>query len=491
MKRFLSAGIPVKILSILSLLALLALLLPMLNAAKYDVPSADDYGYGIDTYFAWKETGSFLKVLEAAFHQIGATYRGWQGSFSAIFMFLMNPMIYGEQYYQICPWLIIGMLLAGIFSLTITVWKGIYGASLHEAVFIAVIWAVLCTQFLPRASQGFYWYNGAVYYTFFFGLAACTYALLLRFLLRKEGEKGIGRLLTGSVLLFFIGGGNLVTGLTTAVLIVTMEVLLIFLKNEDWKKMLIPAVCFFAGFLINVAAPGNAVRQQFFYRPGVFPSVVIAFRQVWLFSGKWYTLPVIALLLLSLPMLLRIAARTRRTFKAPWLVSLYSVCLSGVMFYPPVYSMTEHNLEQLGRIINIIFFGMMLLTIYNLFYWTGWLLQKGVLRETMFPAAHRNRLSLTFLLLILVLFSFGMTRIKWFDTTSISAFRSYRSGQMGNYWHIYRQRLEILKDPEIRDAVLKRFPSRPYVLFYQELSENPDGNRVIASWYGKDSVIIH
>ena len=96
-----------------------------------------------------------------------------------------------------------------------------------------------------------------------------------------------------------------------------------------------------------------------------------------------------------------------------------------------------------------------------------------------------------YLLVILAVFGFGMTQIKWYDTTSISALRSYRSGEMGNYWHTYKQRLEILKDPEIKDAVLKRFPYRPYVLFFQELSTNPEDNEVVSRWYNKDSVIIH
>ena len=160
------------------------------------------------------------------------------------------------------------------------------------------------------------------------------------------------------------------------------------------------------------------------------------------------------------------------------------------MFYPPIYAMTEHNLDHLGRIINIIFFGMMFLVVFNLFYWIGWLTQKEILPEKLFPAAGKGKFSLIYLLVMMLIFGFGMTRIKWYDTTSISAFRSYRSGEMGNYWYTYKKRVEILKDPEVKDAVLKRFPYRPYVLFYMELSTNPDGNRQVAVWYGKNTVII-
>ena len=490
MKRILSAGIPLRVFAVLALLALALLLAPMLKAAQYDVPSADDYSNGIVTYRALKETGSVLQMLKAAWNRVYDLWFTWQGTFSAIFLFTLNPMIFGEQYYAIGPWLILGMLLAGIFFLTFTVWTRFYGAERSESCIIAVIWAVLCTQFLPKASQGIYWYTGAVYYTFFFGLSAIACAVLLRYILRDENDRGTGKLIVSALLLLFIGGGNLVTGLLMTVLLVSMELLLIFLKRDDWKKLLFPCLCYALSFGLNVAAPGNAERQVFFAQPGMLEAVFLSFREVIRSFGEWFSLPVIALLVLSVPVLWRAASRTGRQFRFPGLVSLYSFCLVGVMFYPPIYAMTEGSLKNLGRITNIIFFGMLFLVLFNLFYWIGWLIRKQILPDRLFPAAAGNRYSLVFLAACLVIFSLGMTGIKWFDTTSISAFRSYRSGQMGNYRHTYKLRLEILKDPEVEDAVLKRFPYRPYVLFYQELSTDPAENGPVAEWYGKNSVVI-
>lgn len=474
----------------LSLLALVLLLVPMLKAAQYDVPSADDYSYGYRTFRAWEDTRSLSEVFKAAGDVVSSTYKTWQGTFSAILLFTLNPMIFGEQYYQIGPWLILGMLLAGIFVLVFTVWRKVFPGSKTECGIIAVIWAVLCTQFLPRASQGIYWYNGAVYYTFFFGLSTAAYTLLLRYILRAPRSPGAGKLAAVSLLLAFIGGGNLVTGLTTAVLLVTMELILILMKNRDWKTLLIPAACYFAAFGVNVSAPGNAFRQRYFIQYGIVRSVLVSFREAGRFFGEWFTLPVISLILLLIPVFWRIAARSGFDFRLPGLLSLYSVCLTAVMFFPPIYAMTDHNLDHLGRIINIIYFGMAFLVIFNLFYWVGWLEKRGILKERSFPASGRGRYSFVYFLALMLVFGFGMTQIKWYDTTSISAFRSYRSGEMGNYWHTYQRRLTILKDPEVKDAVLKRFPYRPYVLFYHELSENPSGNLHVCRWYGKDSVVI-
>ena len=490
MKNFLRKGIPLKIFALLLLAAFILALLPMLKAGQYDVPSADDYSNGLDTYRAWERTGSLREVFRTSFKRVSSLYYSWQGTFTAIFLFTLNPMIFGEQYYQIGFYLVLGMLLAGVFVLAFTVWSRIYKAPRHESLIIALVWAILCTQFLPRASQGLYWYVGAVYYTFFFGLAALAYSLLLRYIYRDEGSSGLGKLITATLLLFLVGGGNLVTGLTTAVLLATMELLLVLRHNKAWKPLLIPAFAFYAAFLINVSAPGNAVRQNYFAQPGLISSVFISFEEMGKFALQWFSLPVLALMVMLIPVFWRIASRYERRFPLPGLVSLYSICLSGVMFYAPVYAMTAHNLDHLGRITNIIFFGMMFLAMFNLYYWIGWLYQHGRLTENHFAGAAKGRYSLACLLLTLLLFGFGMTQIKWFDVTSISAFRSYRSGEMGSYYHTYKGRLEILKDPEVKDAVLKRYPCRPYVLYFQDLSPSAAKNRVIAEWYEKDSVVI-
>ena len=490
MKRITSTGIPVKIFAVLVCLALLLLLLPMLKAAQYDVPAADDYSNGLPTYRAWVRTGSIGPVLKAAWDRVYDLYFGWQGTFSAIFLFTLNPMIFGEQYYQIGPWLILSMLLIGNFCLIFTVFGRLFNAPKAECCIIAAVWTIICTQFLPRASQGIYWYTGAVYYTLFFSFSSLAFAVLLRFLLRKEGERGTGRLIAASLMFLIVGGGNLVTGLTTAVVLVSMEVFLLWRKRQDWKLLLIPIFCYMVSFGLNVAAPGNSARQIYFAQPGLFEAVWLSFREAGRSLGKWFTLPVWALILILIPVLWRIAVRSEIHFEFPALVTLYSVCLTGVMFYPPIYAMTEHNLNNLGRITNIIFFGMLFLAIFNIFYWIGWLVQKKSLTERCFPAGEKGLYSAVLLLLLLIVFAFGMTRIKWYDTTSISAFRSYRSTQMGNYWHTYKQRLEILKDPSVEDAVLKRFPYRPYVLFYMELSEYPEDNTPVASWYGKNTVVV-
>ena len=67
-------GIPLKLFALLSLLALVLLLIPMLKAAEFDVPSADDYNNGLRTYQVWSSTGSLSKVIKAGWERVYDLY---------------------------------------------------------------------------------------------------------------------------------------------------------------------------------------------------------------------------------------------------------------------------------------------------------------------------------------------------------------------------------------------------------------------------------
>lgn len=76
--------------------------------------------------------------------------------------------------------------------------------------------------------------------------------------------------------------------------------------------------------------------------------------------------------------------------------------------------------------------------------------------------------------------------------TSIMAISSMRSGQAQEYHACALRRLETLEDNDIKDAVLESFPSLPYVLYFDDITDDPDDWRNIglSAYYGKDSVIL-
>ena len=151
-------------------LVLTASLVPLLAVAQYSHPSADDYPYAVETHAAWQETGSIWAVLRAAGHTVAQRYQTWQGSFSAIFLFALQPAIFGEGLYGLGTVFLLGAALAAVAAAAAALHK-VTGAPLSACAVLGLLYALVCIQLLPSPAQGYYWWNGASYYwLFFFGL---------------------------------------------------------------------------------------------------------------------------------------------------------------------------------------------------------------------------------------------------------------------------------------------------------------------------------
>ena len=168
---------------------LVASLVPLLAIAQYSHPSADDYPYALATHAAWQETGSIWAVLRAAAHTVAQRYQTWQGSFSAIFLFALQPAIFGEGLYGLGTVFLLGAAMAAVAAAVAALHR-VTGAPLSTCAVLGLLYALVCIQFLPSPAQGYYWWNGASYYwLFFFGLLALC-ALLAR--LMGPGLSGAG-----------------------------------------------------------------------------------------------------------------------------------------------------------------------------------------------------------------------------------------------------------------------------------------------------------
>ena len=108
----------------LAALAALALsLLPLFCIAPYNHPCTDDYNYGAYAAQAVRE-GSPLAALPAALRKTAETYQNWQGTFSAIFLMSLHPAVFGEGFYALTPFLMLGALgLSTFFFLWVCMGK--------------------------------------------------------------------------------------------------------------------------------------------------------------------------------------------------------------------------------------------------------------------------------------------------------------------------------------------------------------------------------
>lgn len=477
------ASLSYKTLLIIFIFILCAFLLPLLSAGMYAVPCADDYSYGYEAHRVFTETGSPLKAVLRGLEHVGEVYTIWQGTYSAIFLFSVQPAIFSERLYALTSVIMLTALTAGCIAVCVELFSGVFGLDKRLSACVGCVCVIACTQLLPSPVQGFYWYNGAIFYTFFYGLSLIAYALGIRCIKSSRRAPCIWL----CVLCAFLGGGNYVTALSCVIAAVSTIVLLALLRDGRWKKLLVPTAVLLVGFGISVAAPGNFIRQSTVAdSPGVFEAIFMSFAQCAGYSLRWFSPALIAILALAAPLLWHGAKKSSFSFRFPLLVPLYSYCVLSAMFCPPIYALG--NVGEF-RLLNIIFFAFVLILLINIFYLLGWAAKKSGKQSSV-----ESRVSLVSLALcaVLSISAAAAAILGGGSFTSASALGILRNGEAKAFHDCAVRRLAVLTDPAVRDAELEDYPSHPYLLYYDDITENPDDwkNTDMASFYGKDSVVI-
>lgn len=486
--RLFNKAIPEKRIFVLLIIVIVCILLPMIVVAFFNFPCADDFTYGLWTHQAWESTHSILKTLNAAWERTRASWMGWQGSYSAIFLFSLQPGIFSENLYFLTTFIMLGSLFTGIAYFCDVLFHHCAGGSHIQVGIICLLLIASLTQLLPSPVEAFYWYNGSMYYTFFFGVSLVFYGKLILFSKLYE-EKLLSkrqictRVFSLTLFSVFLGGANYVTALTTAILLASFFVLLLIGKKKTTIPLLIPIVCFFAGFAVNVLAPGNAVRQQYFTRMSPIRAIFLSFVSAGQSIQNWTTLVLVAIIAFCIPVLYRIAANSKFSFRYPFAVPVVSFCLFASMFTPTLYSQGGN---APARLVNIVFFAYVILAFLNVFYLLG-----SLARLLERNGVHLREYSVGLVLSIAILF-FPACSFTQHTYTSSSALASLVYGGASEYHAAYLERYAIYTDDSVKDVVVSEFKVKPYVLFFSDVQSDPSDwrNTSVAAFYGKSSVTL-
>ena len=465
------------------LVILLLLLIPMFAIARYDVPAADDFSFSCETHAAIVSRGSVTDILSGAVEKAVKVYYTWQGSFSAIFLMALQPAIWGLPYYAFTTWIMVLSLLGGIFFFFHRVLHGVFGVSMSIAGIAAIVASAACTQFLPSPNQSFYWYNGAVYYTFTFAVMIVLIAVVTGYLLYGSWW----RIASSVFLCLIIGGSNYITALFTSIAGMLLLAILMWKKDRRMMTLLLPYVVLLGAFLLSIRAPGNAVRQGFYTdHPGALEAVLLSFRSAVRKMFEWADLRYASCMIFLIPILWAGAGESQFSFPLPGAVSAVSFCLFSSLFTPHLYALGSDGPE---RLLNILYFSFLLLSILNLFWWFGWIVKKKR------PRSMNRGISLgmfsifsacaALCLVSSVLFFHG-------TLTSVAAFSELRSGEAKKYYSQAEERQRILENPDILDCEFEPFASQPYILFFTDMTENPTSyeNEDTANFYRKNSIVV-
>ena len=472
-----------KVIFVMALVVLAVLYTPMLWIARYDVPAADDFSFSCETHRAIEEGRGLPGAIAGAVEKAGMVYDTWQGTFSAIFMMAFQPGIWGLRTYALTTWMMLGALTGGIFFFCIRMLNGIFGVRKSVAGIVAAVICAGCSQFLPSPNQSFYWYNGAVYYTFTFAVLLVMMALVTGYILHG----GWWRVGLAAVLCIVIGGSNYVTALFSCVCGGMLLVWLAIRRDKKGAVLAVPYLLLIAAFIISVAAPGNAVRQGMHAEhPGAFEAILMSFASAARNAVKWADLRYAAMMLFLVPILWAGVEESSFRFRMPGVVTGLSFCLFASMFTPHLYAMGSDGPERLK---NILYFSFLIFSVLNLFWWIGWMRKKtpraearggiGLAGFVGFSGAAAVSLAVAVLLTHATL-------------ASVAALSELRSGEAAQYFAEALERQKVLEDDSVKECEFSPFSVQPYILYFTDMTDDPEyyENEDTATFYGKDWIVV-
>ena len=477
-------------------LLLVLSLLPLLLLGRYNVMCIDDYDYGRQIHDTWLATGSFRQSVQTAWRQNMEFYRDWQGTYVSCFLMGLCPMNFRYDIAWIVPILMIGMFATSVFVLgrhILCRWMGIERAG---GAFVMFVLLFLFYQVMEAPFEGIYWYNGATHYIlmeslFFFMLTIISAGLLAKQRRTRILCSGVAALLAAVV-----GGGNLITGLQAEIVMAFLVACTFVQNRRRIAAALFPFVTGSIGFLINIAAPGNARRGSLDTDAGypAVQSVLLSFYHAGVFIIRWTPAFVILVWLLLLPVLWRLVKRSERKFGHPVLVTLGCLCLLAAMFTPTLYAVGMVGLSRVDNIIQMVYY---LCLVAATAYWLGYFAHKTVESGAgtcgagaafgLFLERAGMRMTAVCACLVLAVWVFTADKNTY---TSVSALRSLTNGEAQTFYAEAMERHALYEDEALPGVEVEPYTARPALFDFEDLSADEGNwiNLAVARYYHKEYV---
>ena len=441
--EWIQKNLPV-ILAILTVVVLAISLIPILYVSFYSHQLADDFKYSKYVHDVVISGGGFFRIIAAAFSQVKESYFNWQGTFSAIFLFSLQPGAFSDNLYFLTTFIMVFILIVSYFFFIDTFVVRWMKSRRSYGVLTAGLILFCSIQFVYDKKEGFYWYNGASYYTIFYSLSLILFALLIRMALTEGRKKRIALFIVSILLAAFIGGGNYTTGLLTAIIL--FLILLVRFKNKEKDKWLFASIfviCLIS-FAVSMLAPGNAVRAAACDGMAPVKAVILSLFYAVVKIGEWTDLQQVALFAFLTPFIYRIAKNSKLSFKYPFIVIVIAFGCFAAQMTPSLYAMSSLGS---GRQINIYYYAYYFLFLFVIFYLCGWISRKSAF--TISPEKIVTPVSsVCSILIILVLFGAGCFEYSYHNLTSVDTALAVISGTVYEYDSEYEAALEAITSGE-------------------------------------------
>lgn len=480
---------------------LVAVLVPLLLISAYNHSYADDWHYGVWAHLALEQTGNVGVAIVTALEQVGKAWFDWQGTYSAIFLMAIEPSVFGEQCYVIAAPLVMALLVAGTLFFSHVVLVELMGAD--RGSWIGLSCLVVAVQLLLQSSpvEGIFWFNSAIYYTGYHAAALALIGCVLRVCDPRRTRRPVGAMVASCVLAAFVAGGNFVTALVAAEVMVAILAVLIYQGRRCASDVLPAFALMVLGLALSLAAPGNEVRQQTQFPDdglGVTQTILQSSIAAFQYLQQWSSVLVVILAAASVPVAVRACERVAArgwTFRWPALVVAGSIALFATSFTPTFWA---QGTVGPGRVQNCRFDLFVVLVVVDVFWVCGWLAAR---RRAVGLGAARGRVvsgvslawatALAVVVLGCVVGSMAADKDLGEELSSVSAARSLASGQAAAYDEQVWERLDYIESSDEDSLRVPYYTDVPHVLLMGDIRDNMDNyiNYRLCQWYGKKSIV--
>lgn len=477
------------LINIVCILALAVILWPLLVIAKYDYPSADDWSFGVNMYRAMQAGEGLRGVFHAIYQTL--SQNAWEARFSILILSALQPAAFGEHFYRITPYLMIGSV---VFSQLLFLGECIKDPKKENRWLLLPIGipvAMLQVLYCPCPEESFYWYNGSVNYTFVYSLSLILLTLYFEIGIREIGKaKRILFTVLACLLAILIGGNNFATSVSTMCLLLCLQIVFLICRKDAFRRTWLITLLETLSVIKCVTSPLTATRLNGNFGGSVantpIMAILLSFERTFLNIISWTNLKTLLVLLLILPFLWKAVRKMQYTFRLP---GLFTALSFGVYASQATATIYVDGTMGGGRQGAILWYFYVLWMVANVMYWCGWIAKcDTIVKKAEKTEKYLLRYCTVTGILLAAAVLFGNVQ----STTSYRAYRMWRNGWAQAYGAGWEERLKVLKDDSVKNPV---FTPLNYVelLMYTDLQ--PEGgytwvNGACAEYYGKESVTV-
>lgn len=496
-------------------------LIPVLIIGKYDYPSADDFSMGLGTRLVYEATGSLLAVAGKILSETVRYYRTWIGYFTSCLFTTVSPATFGEAWYALTPAVILLALHVGVAVFFYALMEKALGMNRYARRCMTVLALFLMVQRMPEGSlrvEAFYWYSGAGNYTLTFSAGLLYLAFYVLSVCGVRSKNRSLFLVLACIMGFLAGGGNYLSALSFAVVSVLFAVYLVKRKTRQGENSrmgrlcvigsLLPATFYLCGFAVSCLSPGNRIRGGEAEGYGALKSILLSLYYTLSYPlNQWMNWAVLLILALAgMIFWMGFAEKAgsgvqavQLGFTAPFPAAVLAYGIVSCVVTPALYA--QGNMDA-GRIQSTFWLHAVLVLLLLEWYLVGGLYRRfskeqnasavSCLQNASAVSCLRNGAGgfVRAILLFFIVFSLLAVKGNPDFYTGTSAVSELLDGSAAQYGRENEERLRILKNPREQDAVLPRYTVQPNLLYFEDVSEDPDDwiNQKMSEYYGKNSI---